>query len=188
MFENCDYVQCALISAMLIIVILIAVGPREKFDTSVAVRSQVGDSINVDTILGKDGSLTGDVYNCGAQINTVQPDNAWSWVDSAEQVGALGAADSYGAEYMVSSPPMLKNLYREKQNFMSVPRQDPIYNSTKIEQLSNSMPIFRESLARDGTYRAAEGFGEPSRLSEQALSVLMPGGTLSHFRPARLVQ
>ena len=186
MFDKCDYIQCSLMGIILVIVIIMIVAPKENFDTSVATRGQVGDSTNVDTVVGTEGTQNGDVYNCGAQINTVNDNHAWSWVDSADANSALDAANVYGSEGMMSSPPMLKNIY-VKQPFMVVPSQYPIYNSTKVEQFANSKPVFRESMARDYVVKPGEGFMTPSRLSEQSLSVLLPGGSISHFRPARIV-
>lgn len=69
--------------------------PHEHFDTSVGVRSQAGDAVNLNTVSGVDGSLTGNVNNCGVPINMAQPDNAWTWVDSQDQIGSASMADGY---------------------------------------------------------------------------------------------
>jgi hypothetical protein len=94
---DCSPAKCALFG-MMVVLILVLIFRKEKFDTSVGVRSQVGDSTNLDTTLGTSGSFPGDVYNCSQPILMIQPDNAYTWGDSKDYIDdkSLAFAKSIG--------------------------------------------------------------------------------------------
>jgi hypothetical protein len=104
-FENCNVINGCLFGAIIVIVLMI-VFKRESFNTSVAIRSQVGDATNLDTVNGASGSFPGDIYNCAQPILLTQPDDAWTWTDSkgynasATGSSAVGVVQLDGIEHM----------------------------------------------------------------------------------------
>lgn len=94
---KCSNLDCALMG-VIVVCVLVLIFRKEGFDTSVGVRSQVGDATNLDTTLGAGGSFPGDVYNCSQPILMVQPDNAYTWGDSKDYVDdkSLAFAKSIG--------------------------------------------------------------------------------------------
>lgn len=94
---KCSNLDCGLMG-LIVVCALVLIFRKEGFDTSVGVRSQVGDATNLDTTLGAGGSFPGDVYNCSQPILMVQPDNAYTWGDSKDYIDdkSLAFAKSIG--------------------------------------------------------------------------------------------
>lgn len=175
--EKCSALDCMLIGAI-VVLLLCLLFKREKFDTSLATRSQVGDATNLDTssgMAGSSGSFEGDIYKCNEPILTVQPDAAFSWVDSQDHMAIASLAHLHpdaiqsGAEHYTSSERTLDLGERmcgvpHNERMCGVPHGEKMcgyehisgtrsmvepFDPSNTYEVNNSSINLRENMARD---------------------------------------
>lgn len=191
---ECSKLDCMLMGmAVVLVLCLVFKHMKEGFDTSLATRSQVGDSTNLDTINGQGGFLPGNVYDCNAPILMVQPDNAWTWGDSKNYIADESLAhlhpDQYEAmtneqrQQVLNANPFKPVFLPRKEGF------DKRDASVQYTVFNKSGDIKNRTLGKEGfaehLKRTNEGFDTHN--SESTLAAVMQGYQPTSVLPQAVV-
>lgn len=196
---ECSQLDCLLMGAIIVLVLCLVFKPMEKFDTSLATRSQVGDATNLDTLNGQGGSLPGNVYDCNSPILMVEPDNAWTWGDSKNYIADESLAHLHPDQYEHMTDKE-KAIMRNRASAMARNNAQPVFLK---QAFSNNDPsvqyqVFNKSSDVRGRALGKEGFAEHlrrnnegfdgERNSESTLAAVMKGYSPAGVVPQAVVQ
>lgn len=197
---ECSQLDCLLMGAIIVLVLCLVFKPMEKFDTSLATRSQVGDATNLDTLNGQGGFLPGNVYDCNSPILMVEPDNAWTWGDSKNYIADESLAHLHPDQYEHMTPQQRNRLLaasgadgmpvflqHAKEGMKGISKDPtslyPVLNGSKgMRQVQLGKQGFAEHLRRNN-----EGF-DGERNSESTLAAVMKGYSPAGVVPQAVVQ
>lgn len=197
-FMECSQLDCLLMGAIIVLVLCLVFNPMEKFDTSIATRSQVGDATNLDTLNGQGGFLPGNVYDCNSPILMVEPDNAWTWGDSKSYIADASLINLPGQYESMSDKE--KEIRRNKAAAMARNNAQPVFlkqgfsnndPSVQFQVFNKSRDVRGRSLGKEGfaehLRRTNEGF-DGERNSESTLAAVMQGYSPTSVVPQAVVQ
>jgi hypothetical protein len=198
--SECSKLDCLLMGMIVVLILCLVFNPmREKFDTSLATRTQVGDAINLDTVSGQSGFLPGDVYDCNTPILMVEPDNAWTWGDSKNYMSDESLAHLHPSQMEAMAP--AKMSPQERNRRLAATKGSPVFlapaKDTFIKGVPNQYQVFNNSdnvmnrrLTKEGfaehLKRSNEGFD--THQSESTLAAVMQGYSPTAVVPPQVVR
>lgn len=161
--SECSKLDCLLMGMIVVLILCLVFNPmREKFDTSLATRMQVGDSINLDTVSGQSGFLPGDVYDCNSPILMVEPDNAWTWGDSKNYMSDESLAHLHPSQMEAMAP--AKMSPQERNRRLAATKGSPVFlapaKDTFIKGVPNQYQVFNNSDNVMNRVITKQGFAE----------------------------
>lgn len=196
--SKCSQLDCMLMGMIVVLVLCLAFKPMsEKFDTSLATRSQVGDATNLDTLNGQGGFNVGNVYDCNTPILMVEPDNAYTWGDSKDYISDASLAHLHPEqiEHLANQAQDPAEQARLRRIALAAHKNSgkvflaPEHMSTQYEIYNKSADVRNRKLGKEGfaehLKRTNEGFD--THQSDSSLAAVMRGYSPTSVVPQAVV-